>query len=238
VPNAVNLPSAALEAPELRRLTSVARAAGHLLSVLVPDVPHEVRLSVFGRVSPDIAEHVLGAALGTSLQQWLGRRVTSVNARMVANDIGVLVDHPVHEDDEAALSQFLFQVRGASNHTVTISWDRTRAGIVAVDRFSLERPLAGHVLITHHRDQPGVIGTLGTILADHGVNIAGMQVGRLAPRREAMMVTNVDEEIPEAALAAIRASAAVDDAFVVSLPPFDDDADPVSLQAMTSLAAR
>jgi len=61
--------------------------------------------------------------------------------------------------------------------------------------------LAGDVLITHHRDQPGVIGQMGTILGRHGVNIAGMQVGRHERGGEALMVTNVDDAIPEDALA-------------------------------------
>ncbi len=238
VPNAVNLPAATLDAPELRRLTNVAAAAGHLLSVLVPDLPHEVRLSVHGGVAVDVSEHVLNAALSASLQQWLGRRVTPVNARMVADGIGILVQPPLVADESAPLPQFVFQVRGASSHTVTVTWDRVHAGIVAVDRFSLERPLAGHVLITHHRDQPGVIGTLGTILANYGVNIAGMQVGRHAPRREAMMVTNVDEAIPEAALVEIRSAPAIDDAYIVSLPPFDGDPDPIAIQAITAIAAK
>lgn len=237
VPNAVNLPQATLDGPELRRLTTVAGAAGHLLAVLVPDIPHQVRLTVHGQVAPDVADHVLGAALSTSFQRWLGRRVTPVNARMVALDVGVQVDSPIADSEEAVLPQFVFEVQGTSTHTVTVTWDRVRAGIVAVDRFSLERPLAGEVLITHHHDQPGVIGTLGTILSRYGVNIAGMQVSRHAPRREAMMVTNVDEEIPAAALEEIRSSSAIEDAFVVTLPPFDGDPDPVVLSAITGSVA-
>jgi len=238
VPNAFNLPQATLDGPELRRLTTVAGAAGHLLSVLVPEVPHRVRLTVHGQVAPDVADHVLGAALSASFQRWLGRRVTPVNARVVALDIGVQVDAPAGDGEDVMLPQFVFEVRGTSTHTVTVTWDRVHAGIVAVDRFSLERPLAGEVLITHHHDQPGVIGTLGTILSRYGVNIAGMQVSRHAPRREAMMVTNVDEAIPEAALEEIRASGAIEDAFVVTLPPFDGDPDPVAVSAIVSPAAK
>jgi D-3-phosphoglycerate dehydrogenase len=238
VSNAVNLPQAALEAPALRRLTTVSGAAGHLLAVLVPTIPHRVRLMVHGQVAPDVANHVLSAALGSSFQQWLGRRVTPVNARVVALDIGVQVDAPEIDGAEQVIPQFIFEVRGETTHTVTVTWDRSHAGIVAVDRFSLERPLAGEVLITHHHDQPGVIGTLGTILSRYGVNIAGMQVSRHAPRREAMMVTNVDEPIPAAALAEIRGAAAIEDAFVVTLPPFDGDPDPVVVSAMTTSVAK
>lgn len=236
VPNAVNLPQATLDAPELRRLATVAGAAGHLLSVLVSDIPQEIRLSVRGMVSIDVAQHVLNAALSNAFQRWLDRRVTPVNARVVARDMGVNVATPIIDKDEAALPQFVFEVIGESSRTVTVTWDRVYAGIVAVDKFSLERPLAGHVLITHHHDQPGVIGTLGMILGRHGVNIAGMQVGREAPRGEALMVTNVDEDIPHEALQEIRHCAAVEEAFVVSLPPFDADSDPVALSVITAAA--
>jgi D-3-phosphoglycerate dehydrogenase len=236
VSNAVNLPQATLEAPELRRLTTVAGAAGHLLSVLVSDIPQEICLHVRGEVSADVAEHVLNAALSSAFQHWLDRRVTPVNAGVVATDMNVKVGIPVIDGDEQAFPQFLFEVCGESTHTVTVTWDRPYAGIVAVDKFSLERPLAGHVLITHHHDQPGVIGTLGMILGRHGVNIAGMQVGRVAPLGEALMVTNVDDAIPPEALEEIRRCAPVEHAFVVSLPPFDADPDPVALSTITAAA--
>ena len=223
VPNAVNLPGATIDAPELRRLTTVAGAAGVLLSVLSPQLPDRVRLTVRGMVPGDVGEHVLGAGLSAALQRWLGRRVTPVNARVIAAEIGLGVAQIATEQREAVQPQFLLESAGAENHVITVSWDREEAGIVAVDRFSLERPLAGHVLITHHHDQPGVIGQLGTILGRHGVNIAGMQVGRHAPRGEALMVTNVDEEIPAAALDEIKSCTAVEDAYVVSLPSAERD---------------
>lgn len=225
VPNAVNLPASSLDAPELRRLTTVAGAAGLLLSVLSPDLPDRVRLTIRGMAPGDVSEHVLGAGLSAALQRWLGRRVTPVNARVVAEEIGLGVSRIATEQRDDVQPQFLLETAGEESHTVTVSWDRVSAGIVAVDRFSLERPLAGHVLITHHHDQPGVIGQLGTILGQHGVNIAGMQVGRHAPRGEALMVTNVDEEIPADALAAIKACTAVEDAYVVSLPSAEQETD-------------
>ncbi|HEU0165686.1 MAG TPA: phosphoglycerate dehydrogenase [Thermomicrobiales bacterium] len=237
VANAVNLPQSSIDAPVLRRLTTVAGAAGHLLSVLSSDTPELFRLTVTGMVPGDVIEHVLGSALSEAFQQWLGRRVTPVNARMVAEESGVRVATAIEDPDETVLPRFVIEVRGATTHTVTITWDRVHSGIVEVDRFSLERPLAGHVLITHHHDQPGVIGKLGTILGRYNVNIAGMQVGRHAPREEALMVTNVDDPVPDAAIAEIRGLDAVEDVFVVALPPFDVDADPVVAGAMTAAVA-
>lgn len=231
VSNGVNLPSATLNAPELRRLTTVAVAAGKLLAVLTSDIPDQYGIKVTGQVSGSLTELVLSTALCSSLQQWLGRRVTPVNARVIAEEIGLGITTVAGEDDPDRIPRFIFSASGHSNHTVTVSWDRTQAGIIEVDRFSLERPLAGHVLITHHRDQPGVIGRLGTILGRYGVNIAGMQVGRDAPLGEAMMVTNVDEAIPDEVLEQIRGADAVENAFVVALPSMDD-VDPVQLSSI------
>ena len=89
-----------------------------------------------------------------------------------------------------------------------------------VDGFTLNSPLAGDVLITHHHDQPGVVGAVGMILGRHDVNIAGMQVGRHLPRRggDAIMVLNVDDAIPEEALAELTRIPGIETAFVVSLP--------------------
>lgn len=233
VPNAVNLPPASLEAPALKLLTSVAGAAGHLMSVLMPEIPVGVSLEARGLISNDITEHVMNAALSEALRQWLDRRVTPVNARMVADELDLSITMSADDGDETSLPQFRFEVRGETSHSVVITWDRSIAGIVEVDRFSLLRPLEGYVLITHHRDQPGVIGKLGTILAKYEVNIAGMQVSRDMPRGEAMMVTNVDEQIPQEALDEIQSIGGVDDAFVVSLPSLTETRDPITVAAIT-----
>jgi D-3-phosphoglycerate dehydrogenase len=157
-----------------------------------------------------------------------------VNARMVAEELGISITMSADDGDENTLPQFRFEVHGETSHSVVITWDRKIAGIVEVDRFSLLRPLEGYVLITHHQDKPGVIGRLGTILAKHEVNIAGMQVSRDMPRGEAMMVTNVDEEIPPQALQEIRDVGGVEEAFVVSLPSLTEARDPVTIAAIVS----
>ena len=50
---------------------------------------------------------------------------------------------------------------------------------------------------------PGIIGKLGSLLGDHNVNIASMQVGRKIVRGEAVMVLSVDDPIPTSLLESI-----------------------------------
>lgn len=218
VPNAVNLPPASLLAEDLQRLTGVAGAAGHLLSVIQAELPAAFQVTVRGLVQADVVEHVLGSALAESLSRWTGRRVTPVNARLVAHDLGVEVRALTGTAEAATEPSFSFEASGEVSHHVRVSWDRHVAGIVEVDRFALDRALAGEVLITHHRDVPGIIGRVGTIIGLYRINIAGMQVGRHHRGGEALMVVNVDSEIPAAALEEIMTIPGVETAYKVSLP--------------------
>ena len=218
VPNAVNLPPASLNAPDLQRLTRVASAAGHLLAVLHPERPGYVRVTTHGLVSPDVVEHVTAAALSDALAHWTDRRVTPVNARLVAQESAIPITNVAADTDADRVPEFTFEVNGGDPHRVTVRWDRVDAGILEVDRFSLERPLAGDLLITHHRDRPGIVGRIGMILGAHQVNIAGMQVARHERGGEAIMVMNVDDAIPAQAQEEILEIDGIKTAYIVSLP--------------------
>ena len=222
VPNAVNLPAASLEGAALRRLTEIAAAAGRLLTVLQPEGTDGFRLTVSGQVPSDISEHVLGAALAEALQVWADRRVTPVNARLVAAEMGISLRVVQGDNRPNRLPAFTLTAANEPPHHVTVRWDRASAEIVEVDRFPFERGLHGDVLITHHTDQPGMIGMIGTILGRHGVNIAGMQLGRHSPRTEAITVINVDDPIGPEAMAEIGAIPGIGNYYVVSLPPAPD----------------
>jgi D-3-phosphoglycerate dehydrogenase / 2-oxoglutarate reductase len=225
VPNAVNLPAASLHAPELQRLTIASGAAGRLLAVLEPESPQTFQVTIRGLVPADVVEHVVAAALSEALQRWTNLRVTPVNARLLADEMGIRVRVVSGDADASRMPDFSFEVLNGDgaqvSHHVSVHWDRKDAAIMEVDGFTLNSPLVGDVLITHHRDQPGVIGSVGMILGQFDVNIAGMQVGRHLPRRggEAIMVLNVDDVIPDDALAELKRIPGIETAFVVSLPP-------------------
>ena len=73
------------------------------------------------------------------------------------------------------------------------------------------------MVIARYKDIPGSIGTIGTKLGEHGINIAKMQVGREAPGEEAVMVVTVDQKVPEDVIDEIRELGHVYDAVYVHL---------------------
>ncbi|MFH0776335.1 MAG: phosphoglycerate dehydrogenase [Patescibacteria group bacterium] len=57
-----------------------------------------------------------------------------------------------------------------------------------------------HLLLTRHRDMPGVIGRVGTLLGENSINIANMDLGRNKIGGDALMILDVDDAIPESIL--------------------------------------
>jgi D-3-phosphoglycerate dehydrogenase len=73
------------------------------------------------------------------------------------------------------------------------------------------------MLITLHRDMPGIIGKVGSLLGSHNVNIAGMQVGRKIIRGDAVMVVSLDDPLADGLISEIVQVAGIREASMVEL---------------------
>jgi len=74
--------------------------------------------------------------------------------------------------------------------------------LVRFDDFHFESVPAGHILVLHNRDVPGVVGNVGTFLAKHKVNIGGLELGRIGG--EAVSFVHVDSPLDAAQLDQMR----------------------------------
>jgi D-3-phosphoglycerate dehydrogenase len=73
---------------------------------------------------------------------------------------------------------------------------RDRERITKLDDFDIEVAPAERMVFFNYEDRPGIIGTVGTLLGEHHINIATMDVGRRGQGEEALMVLTVDTEVP------------------------------------------
>ena len=89
--------------------------------------------------------------------------------------------------------------------------------IVRIDDLDLEAVPKGVMLVTYNEDRPGLIGMLGTILGKAGVNIAAMTFGREKPMGSAIMVLNLDGEIPKEVVEQLKSIDLIHDVKVVVL---------------------
>ena len=89
--------------------------------------------------------------------------------------------------------------------------------IVSINSRPVEARPRGVVLILENSDRPGMVGRIGSLLGDHGVNIATMSLSRNKEGGTALTVLNLDTPPGEDVLAAIRASGDILSAHVIQL---------------------
>ncbi|MCZ6596226.1 MAG: NAD(P)-dependent oxidoreductase, partial [Planctomycetota bacterium] len=179
--NAVNAPALGAEAiRELAPFILLAEKIGSLLSQLIAEPIRKLELTVGGEVLRHDVEHLRLALLVGCLRPYLGLGVNFVNAPVLAAERGIRVLES--RDEEADFRQGEIKVRasaraGGASHVVKGAVFGREPRIVRIDDVHLDLPPHGPLLITRHRDEPGVVGKLGTILGEHGVNIRRVELG-------------------------------------------------------------
>ena len=166
----------------------------------------------------EVAEHdinlLVAAAIRGVLQPFTEDRINAVNARLIASSRGVkLIERrsPAHGSYASLVTLRMHGHELAG----TVLMGEPRA--VRIDSFRVDLVPEGRFLVSRHEDRPGVVGSFGTILGKHDVNIASMQVGRDAPRGNAMMILAVDDPVGDEVLSRLREVAGMSDLRYVEL---------------------
>ncbi len=213
---AVNAPIAdGPDADVLRPFVELAYRMGRLY----PQLAHGTALPPFamvmeGQIAPLDSAPVSTAFLSGLLQQTTDRRVSIVNARAIASELGVRVD--VRGDDRAnAFAASLRVTGGATTIVGTHAYGGPR--LVSIDGYAIDAIPEGAMLFTYHNDVPGMIGKVGTILGESGVNISAMQVSRQDAGGDAIMILSTDRPPEAETIERIRAIAGIRDVRALAL---------------------
>jgi D-3-phosphoglycerate dehydrogenase len=100
----------------------------------------------------------------------------------------------------------------------TLVGKRNAERVMQVFDFDVEMAPAENMIFFIYADRPGVIGTVGTILGGHGVNIATMEVGRTGEGGEALMCLTVDAPVPQPVLLHIATEIGASRLRAITLP--------------------
>jgi D-3-phosphoglycerate dehydrogenase / 2-oxoglutarate reductase len=186
VPFAVNVNAA--EANEtLRPYLPLAERLGRLFASLSGTSPSSLEICCDGDIAGYDTRIVSLAALKGFFGLFSDEAVTYVNAPQLAKDHGL----EVRETNCATAADFvnLVTIRGGG-HSISgaIVGRRGEQRIVMIDDHNFDVPPAADMLMVKNDDRPGVIGLVGTLLGDAGINIADMDVGRAAEPGTAVML--------------------------------------------------
>jgi D-3-phosphoglycerate dehydrogenase / 2-oxoglutarate reductase len=211
--NAPALP--AEEVAFLRPFATLAERLGSLYVQLEGGRVGTLEMVYEGEVAEVDPTLLTAAALRGLLAPFTEERINTVNARLVAAGRGLkLVERRVAGSGSNYPSVIRFRV-GDFEASGTVLLGEPR--VIGIGAFRVDLVPEGRFLVSRHEDRPGVVGRFGTILGGHDINIASMQVGRDAPRGQAMMLLAVDDSVPEPVLNELRSVHGMSDLRYVEL---------------------
>ena len=205
VRNAVNVPSISPELlAEVRPYLLLAEKIGRFQGQLSPGVIDQVEVEYAGDVADlDVAPITIACLKG--VLESSTDRVNMVNAPLIAQERGIKVFESKASRPRDFASAITVRLGGDVDRLITGAvFHGGQPRIVRVDDFMLEAIPEGPTLLLQNQDQPGVVGTVGTLLGEEGINISRMQLALVRERNEAAMLVNVDQMPGEAVLARLR----------------------------------
>ena len=219
--SAVNIPGLSAEIMErLKPNLQLAETLGLLVSQLAGGHVKEMELRFQGEFASHPPQPHVIASLKGLLSAALGDSINYVNASLEAKARGIQVLEVKDESSrDFAGGSLQITTRGdQGNRSVTGAvFAGGELRITSIDAYPVNVTPSSHMLFTRHRDMPGIIGQLGSLLGEHNVNIASMQVGRKIVRGDAVMVLGIDDPIPESLLQAVMAIEGIEEAHPVAL---------------------
>ena len=198
VPDAVNVQGGQID-EAVKAVLPLAERIGAVACGLATAAVERVDIEVLGEiVDHDVRVLELSALKGV-FQVLIHDPVSYVNAPVLAEQRGVDVALTTQtaSGDHRSLVRVKLTLTDGSTVRVggTVASPRQIGKIVEVDDFDVDVPLSDHLAFFRYHDKPGVVGVVGNLRGDAGINIGGMQVSR-DDSEHALIVLTVDSPIP------------------------------------------
>ena len=172
---------------------------GSFAAQLLKDQLKSIDINFSGKYLHKYSTELTTSLLKGFLSKKLSEPVNYVNTPLLIDDMKIAVNE--RKSEESSIYKNLV--------TVEIQTDKVKRKIsgtvfgtneiriVQIDHYSFELNPKGYMLLYLNIDKPGMLASVGKILADGNVNIAGLSLGRIEKGREALTVITTDSEIPE-----------------------------------------
>ena len=192
----------------IKPLLPLAEQLGSIACTLAGAAVERVDVAALGEIAGHDVRVLELSTLKGVFQKLVHDPVSFVNAPVLAEQRGVevaLTTDATSEDHRSLIRVTLTLTDGTTISVGgTVSGPKDIAKLVEVDGFDVDVPISEHMAFLRYTDRPGVVGTVGRILGEAGVNIGGMQVSR-DDAGNALTVLTVDSAIAPDQLQAIIA---------------------------------
>jgi D-3-phosphoglycerate dehydrogenase len=206
--NAVNAPSVTGELlQKLGPYLMLADRMGCLQAQLCAGPVKEVFIEYTGDFQGIDLSPVSTAVLKGLLSPIVKDDVNFVNANILAKERGVKVTHATSAESEDYLNLITVRIVTTEMETAVAGtiFGKKDPRIVKINHFRLELIPFGHLALIHNLDKPGAIGSIGSTLGKHNINIGRMQVGQEEDGQRNIIFLETDTPISKEVLEELRA---------------------------------
>jgi D-3-phosphoglycerate dehydrogenase len=216
VPFAVNV--AASDVSEtVRPFLALAERLGKLFAGLARSAPETLEITYEGEIADYDCRVLTLSVLKGVLGSISDEPVTFVNAPQIAEERGISVRETTSSDARDYVNLVSVRGEGGTHVAATLFGKQEVPRIVGIDEHIVDLPPSRHLLVVHNEDVPGVIGTIGRILGDRGINISDFHVGRSPSGAAALMAIATDSLVPAEVVALLDEQAGVQSARAIDL---------------------
>ncbi len=203
----------------VKQYLPVSEKLGRFASQIVNGPILSVEISYLGELCENDNSPLTIAIIKGILESALGDSINHVNAPLIAKERGISIKEIKSGDSENFSNLISVAVTTEKEKRTVAATVLGTFGerLVRIDSFNTDVVPSGYMLITNHTDRPGIIGKVGTLLGNNGINIASMDVGRETIGGKAVMVLNIDNVISEGVLAQIHKIEGVTSAKLVKI---------------------
>ena len=202
VPYAVNV-SAAEASEVVRPYLALGEQLGRIFAGLCGKISDGLEIEYQGQIAEFDTRILTLSLLKGFFGATTGGPVSYVNAPQIAEEQGIEV-RPTSTTTARDYVN-LITVRGAGHSlSGTLVGLKSVQTLVMIDDYTIDMPPADHLLVVRNHDQPGMIGKVGSLVGEAGVNIDDMTVGSSPEGAKALMVLATAESVPESVLESLR----------------------------------
>jgi D-3-phosphoglycerate dehydrogenase len=204
---------------QVRPAMDLADRLGRFLGQVCTGTPERIEVGLYGEFRDMDVKPLLPAAVAGILRAHVPQGLTVVNACAVAKDRGIQVVESTSSSPIAFANLMAVRLKTSEAEASVAGtvFGRNHPRLVDVDGVEVDAIPQGHMLLVKNEDTPGIIGHVGTLLGDRKVNIARMTVGRKPGSGRAVMLIEVDGEVPADVLSEVLSISGVRDAHSVHL---------------------
>jgi D-3-phosphoglycerate dehydrogenase len=184
--------------PEAQTYLELADRLGQIAYQLMEGNAQSLTVRCRGDVPRRYAEVLSVAALRGVLNQWADEPVNFINAPVLAEDMGLRFSETREAEHGSYTNLVEVEVQaGDETHVVggTI-FHGTDLRLVRIDTYELEAKPEGEMILYRNVDKPGMLATVGDLLARANINIGALALGRKARGEMALTAVSVDDEVP------------------------------------------